>query len=183
MPVPHHTDFVLKDRIANVPAGEAGQLKRLDSYHVALTFDNPIYPDLVFDVQDTEPEVWAAIQPHKPDKCCRGLPLSLAAALALEFPAWGLAYLTGMPVTAPAALYTVAVVLFSMLLETRGALIVAVFAALLHNLVAVEPFGQFVVPTARELAIYTCWIVIAVMVSQLRDRTATIRRILFSSTA
>lgn len=53
--------FVLTAPLANVPAGATGQLKHLDSYHVALLFDGD-YEDLVFDKTDTEPSVWRSIE-------------------------------------------------------------------------------------------------------------------------
>lgn len=59
--VPSDTRFVLTAPLCNTPAGATGQLTRLDSYHVALAFDG--HPDLVFDVEDTEDQVWAAIAP------------------------------------------------------------------------------------------------------------------------
>jgi hypothetical protein len=59
--IPANTLFVLTAPLDNVPAGATGQLTRLDSYHVALAFDH--YADLVFDITDTDEEVWAAITP------------------------------------------------------------------------------------------------------------------------
>jgi hypothetical protein len=61
MPIPSNTRFVLAAPLDNTPAGATGQIMRLDSYHVALAFDH--YEDLVFDVEDTDAEVWAAITP------------------------------------------------------------------------------------------------------------------------
>lgn len=59
MPVPHNSNFVLSEPLASVPAGATGRTLRLDAYHVTLAFDN--YEDLVFDVADTDSEVWASI--------------------------------------------------------------------------------------------------------------------------
>jgi hypothetical protein len=59
--IPANTPFVLTAPLDNVPAGATGQLTRLDSYHVALAFDH--HADLVFDITDTDEEVWAAITP------------------------------------------------------------------------------------------------------------------------
>jgi hypothetical protein len=59
--IPADTLFVLSAPLDNVPAGATGQLTRLDSYHVALAFDH--HADLVFDIADTDEEVWAAITP------------------------------------------------------------------------------------------------------------------------
>ena len=59
--IPTDTRFTLVTAIDTVPAGATGQLTRLDSYHVALAFDN--YQDLVFDVQDTDPAIWSSIKP------------------------------------------------------------------------------------------------------------------------
>jgi hypothetical protein len=61
MPIPSNIRFVLAAPLDNTPAGATGQITRLDSYHVALAFDH--YEDLVFDVEDTDAEVWAAITP------------------------------------------------------------------------------------------------------------------------
>lgn len=61
MRIPGNTRFVLSSALDNVPAGATGQLTRLDYYHVALAFDE--HEALVFDVEDTETEVWAAISP------------------------------------------------------------------------------------------------------------------------
>lgn len=61
MPTTTHQTFKLIAPIYSVPAGATGYLNRIDTYHVALIFDN--YEDLVFDIYDTEPEVWEAIQP------------------------------------------------------------------------------------------------------------------------
>jgi hypothetical protein len=59
--IPTDTTFVLSAPLYNIPAGATGQITRLDSFHVALAFDE--HEALVFDVEDTEPEVWAAITP------------------------------------------------------------------------------------------------------------------------
>jgi hypothetical protein len=61
--IPDDTQFVLSAAIDTVPAGATGQLTRLDSYHVALAFDDNSYPDFVFDIMDTDPDIWASIMP------------------------------------------------------------------------------------------------------------------------
>jgi hypothetical protein len=77
--------FKLIAQIHNVPAGATGQLNVMKSGHVALIFhDSRNYEDLVFDIHDTEPEVWAAISyvaaPSQTDPPWR---LVAAASIAL----------------------------------------------------------------------------------------------------
>jgi hypothetical protein len=76
----YDTAFRLVAPMYHVPVGATGQLKRLDSDHVALIFD--AHEDLVLDVHDTEPEVWAAIQKRKPP---RSPHLAWAAAILIAF--------------------------------------------------------------------------------------------------
>jgi hypothetical protein len=87
MLVPNCTYFKLITRLYNVPAGATGQLKRPDSYHVALIFDN--YEDFVFDINDTGPEVWAAIMPtvnpSMVDPPMFGRKYAMAAAILVAF--------------------------------------------------------------------------------------------------
>ena len=73
--------FVLVAPLYNMPVGEPGQLKQLDSHHVALLFDN--HEDLVLDVNDTDPEVWAAI--GKPKRSLAHL--ACAAVILIAFTA------------------------------------------------------------------------------------------------
>lgn len=51
--------FVLAAALDTTPAGATGQLIRPDDFHVTLAFDH--YPDLVFDILDTDPAVWSAV--------------------------------------------------------------------------------------------------------------------------
>jgi hypothetical protein len=87
MNVPTYTHFILTAPLYGVPAGATGQLKRPDDHHVSFLFDH--YDDLVFDINDNEPEVWAAIAPtvnpsmvDPPSRCSR---LALAAAVVGSF--------------------------------------------------------------------------------------------------
>ena len=59
----NNTRFVLSAPIGTAPKGATGQLSHIDSYHVALTFDKHPHEELVLDLYDTDPEVWAAIAP------------------------------------------------------------------------------------------------------------------------
>jgi len=88
--IPADTRFKLTAALYTVPAGAIGQLKRLDSYHVALLFDDNNHPDFVFDITDTEPEVWAAVMPHTVnpsmvDPPTRGGRLAWAASILVAF--------------------------------------------------------------------------------------------------
>jgi hypothetical protein len=78
--------FKLLAQIHNVPAGATGQLNVLRSGHVALIFDdNRNYEDLVFDIHDTEPEIWAAIagQAHTVSPSLTDPPWRLVAVASL----------------------------------------------------------------------------------------------------
>lgn len=91
MPVPNFASFELSAPIDNVPVGATGQIRRLDSYHLALVFDT--HEDLVFDVSDTDPSVWAAIaiiQKHTIDPPRHRM--RMAAALAVAFIAGWLSF-------------------------------------------------------------------------------------------
>lgn len=83
MTVPTCRKFKLTEPIDFVPAGATGRVKHVGE-HVALIFDK--HPDLVFDIHDTEPEVWAAIRPVRTVAWQR---LAMAAALAVSFVAGG----------------------------------------------------------------------------------------------
>lgn len=90
LPLHHQRRFTLGAPIDNVPAGATGQLKRLDSYHLALLFDH--YEDLVCDIADTEPTVLKAIQLHTvnpsmtdPPRCRWQLAAAVAIACVLGF--------------------------------------------------------------------------------------------------
>jgi hypothetical protein len=84
MPVPAYKKFKLTEPIDFVPAGATGRIIRVDKEHVALLFD--AHPDLVFDVHDTEPAVWAAIRPQHTIGWRR---LAIAASLVSAFVAGG----------------------------------------------------------------------------------------------
>jgi hypothetical protein len=84
MPVPAYKKFKLTEPIDFVPAGATGRVNRVDRDHVALIFDK--HPDLVFDIHDTEPAVWAAIRPKHTVGWRR---LAIAASLAAAFIAGG----------------------------------------------------------------------------------------------
>lgn len=86
--LPAYSAFKLTKAIDTVPAGATGQLNRLDLHHVALTFDNKCYPDLVFDVNDTEPHVRASIEPianpnTRPTRYWRRVAALIAAAFVV----------------------------------------------------------------------------------------------------
>lgn len=83
MMIPACKTFVLKAAIDNVPAGATGQLNRVDDY-VALVFDDP-HTDLVYDIHDTGPEVWAAIQPYRPRKVLGLTRVAIAAIVLWSF--------------------------------------------------------------------------------------------------
>jgi hypothetical protein len=81
----HH--FKLTHAIEDVPAGTIGQLKRLDDDHLALFFDNR-YPDLVLDINDTEPEVLAAITHTRNPSMVDPPRRWVAAAIVVAFLRW-----------------------------------------------------------------------------------------------
>jgi hypothetical protein len=84
----NHNAFVLSAQVGDVPAGATGQLSKPDSYHVTLTFDNPKHEDLVFDLYDTDPSVWAAIRPSMTDPPLFGWRRMAAVALIAFLAGW-----------------------------------------------------------------------------------------------
>lgn len=84
MTIPTCKKFKLTEPIDGVPAGAAGRINHVDKDHVALIFDG--HHDLVFDVHDTEPAVWAAISPVRTIGWKR---LAIAASLVVSFVAGG----------------------------------------------------------------------------------------------
>ena len=84
MPIPSFSDFILGADVGNMPTGETGQLTRLDNDHVLLHFDKYPNEDLVFDIHDTEPSIWAAILPVPATTPCSLEPsAALVATVAL----------------------------------------------------------------------------------------------------
>ena len=73
--------FKLNTQIHNAPKGATGQLKKLDACHVALLFDDYHEEDLVLDLHDTDPAVWAAIEQNRP--YARGITRGMLVAVAI----------------------------------------------------------------------------------------------------
>ena len=98
--------FKLSNHLYNAPQGATGQLKRLDSDHVALLFDDHPTEDLVLDVHDTDCSVWAAIEQKR--QYARGITLSPLALAAVAIGAFLMGWLTlPQPMAARNAIETV----------------------------------------------------------------------------
>jgi hypothetical protein len=67
--VPKDTHFVLTSNLHFAGKGSIGQLRWIDAYHVELVFGPLLEDSYVFDIYDTEPEVWLAVQPIKGPSC------------------------------------------------------------------------------------------------------------------
>ena len=84
--MPNRTNpyFTLETPMHTIPAGATGQLNRLDNHHVLVSFNGYPDADLVFDIYDTEAEVWSALREQpaavRPCSCWR-----VASAVAISF--------------------------------------------------------------------------------------------------
>jgi hypothetical protein len=147
MVIPTDTRFVLSAPIDTVPAGATGQLTRLDSYHVALAFDH--YPDLVFDVEDTESAVWEAIaptvNPSMTDPPERDIALSLASLLITTPMAMLFMHYTGRGAIIT---FFLGVAWSAMRYGWRGALPLAVGSLIVDQFVIDRPDQLALIPTS-----------------------------------